>query len=148
MSYKHLLATIDLSPRSPQIIKRAIELAICHNSTLDVVHVIEYFLVAYAGEFSIPINVNLEQTIKFEAQKALAKLCQKANTPPERQHTLSGCVKQTVIELAERLKIDLIIVGTHGHHGLDKLLGSRTNAILHRAVCDVLVVRAKGVTLP
>lgn len=143
MPYKHLLATIDLSPRSPQIIERATELAICNNATLDVVHVMEHFLVSYAGELSIPININLEQTIKSEAQKALAELCKKSNTPVERQHTLSGCVKQTVIELAERLKIDLIIVGTHGHHGLDKLLGSRTNAILHRAICDVLAVQAK-----
>ena len=143
MLYKHLLATIDLSPRSSQIIERAVDLATYNNATLDVVYVIEHLLVTYVGELSIPININLAQTIKSEAQKALTELCQKSNIPPERKHILSGCVKQTIIELAEKLNIDLIIIGAHNYHGLDKLLSSRTNAIIHRALCDVLTVQAK-----
>ncbi|ACJ19232.1 universal stress protein [Coxiella burnetii] len=143
MHYKHILAAIDLSPRSQEVIDRAAEVAASNNATLDVVHVIEHSPVAYGGEFSIPINVNLEQTIESEARKALTELCHTVKVPSERQHTLSGVVKHMVIELAEKLNIDLIVVGTHGHHGLDKLLGSRANAILHLATCDVLAVWMK-----
>ncbi|MBA6354230.1 universal stress protein, partial [Colwellia sp. BRX9-1] len=37
--------------------------------------------------------------------------------------------------------VDLIITGSHGVHGLQLLLGSTCNAILHGAKCDVLAVR-------
>ena len=46
-----------------------------------------------------------------------------------------------VLEEVERLKADLIIVGSHGRHGVRLLLGSTANAILHGAKCDVLAVR-------
>ncbi|MEO1899758.1 MAG: universal stress protein, partial [Methylococcales bacterium] len=36
---------------------------------------------------------------------------------------------------------DLIVVGSHGRHGLALLLGSTANGVLHHAVCDVLAVR-------
>ncbi|WP_220460082.1 MULTISPECIES: universal stress protein [unclassified Colwellia] len=44
---------------------------------------------------------------------------------------------------AEHEHVDLIITGSHGVHGLQLLLGSTTNAILHGAICDVLAVRFK-----
>jgi universal stress protein A len=37
--------------------------------------------------------------------------------------------------------MDLIIIGSHGRHGIRILLGSTANAILHSAKCDVLAVR-------
>ncbi|MGB1202845.1 MAG: universal stress protein [Alloalcanivorax venustensis] len=41
-----------------------------------------------------------------------------------------------VVEIA-----DLIVLGSHGKHGIRLLLGSTANAVLHRATCDVLAVR-------
>ncbi len=43
--------------------------------------------------------------------------------------------------LAEKLSADLIIVGSHGRHGLALLLGSTANGVLHGAKCDVLAMR-------
>jgi universal stress protein A len=37
----------------------------------------------------------------------------------------------------------LIVVGSHGRHGVRLLLGSTANGILHHAKCDVLAVRIK-----
>ncbi len=141
--YKHILVAVDLSPRSNAVVQRAREIANTDHASLDVVHVIEHSPIAYGGEFSIPIDVNLEQTIETQARESLAALCQSFQIIPKNQHILDGSVKRAVIELADKLKIDLIIVGTHGHHGIDKLLGSRANAILHTAKCDVLAIRAK-----
>ena len=42
---------------------------------------------------------------------------------------------------AEELSADLVVVGTHGRHGLGLLLGSTANAVLHGAQTDVLAVR-------
>ncbi|WP_313899138.1 universal stress protein [Leclercia adecarboxylata] len=45
--------------------------------------------------------------------------------------------------LAKKQGCDLIVVGSHGRHGLALLLGSTANDILHGAPCDVLAVRLK-----
>jgi universal stress protein A len=141
MKYKHILFAADLAPNCEQVAKRAHDIATECNATLDVVHVVEHSPIAYGGEFSVPIDINLEQTIETEARKMLNALCAKFSIAENKQHVLIGAVKHSVMMLAKKLNIDLIIVGTHGHHGIDKLLGSRANAILHGATCDVLAVR-------
>ena len=45
------------------------------------------------------------------------------------------------LKLAEEQSVDLIIIGSHGRHGLALLLGSTANAVLHHAKIDVLAVR-------
>jgi universal stress protein A len=42
------------------------------------------------------------------------------------------------------LDVDLIVIGSHGREGIQRLLGSTANAVLHGAPCDVLAVRIKG----
>jgi universal stress protein A len=105
------------------------------------VHVIEMSPVAYGGEFFIPVNINLEQELEAKTRKELAILGERYGIGLKDQYVEMGSVRVAVIELAEKLKTDLIVVGTHGHSGLGILLGSRANAILHYAKCDVLVVR-------
>jgi universal stress protein A len=56
---------------------------------------------------------------------------------------LWGIPKQEIIHIAEQEKVDLIVVGSHGRHGLALLLGSTANSILHYAKCDVLAVRLR-----
>lgn len=141
LKYQHLLVAVDLSPVTDQVLARAQEIADENKALLSMVHVMEHSPVAYGGEFSIPVDVNLEQAIEQEAREELQKLGQKYGIATEHQYLESGSVKLAVTDLAESLHADLIVTGAHGHHGLDILLGSRANAILHRAQCDVLVIR-------
>lgn len=144
MGYHHVLAAVDLSSASRAVIERAAQIAKDSNATLSVVHVIEHSPVAYGGEFSIPIDPNLERGLETESRAALAKLGKEFNIPDKNLYLDLGSVRITVIDIAKKHKVDLIVVGTHGHHGLDILLGSRANVILHHATCDVLAVRIKG----
>ncbi len=143
LKYQHILVAVDLSPVTDQVISRAQEIARESKALLSMVHVMEHSPVAYGGEFSIPVDVNLEQSLEQEVRKEMEKLGAKYGIPPEHQYLESGSVKLAVTDLSEELHADLIVAGTHGHHGLDVLLGSRANAILHRAQCDVLVVRVQ-----
>jgi universal stress protein A len=45
--------------------------------------------------------------------------------------------------LATEQNCDVIVVGSHGRHGLALLLGSTANDLLHGAPCDVLAVRLR-----
>ncbi len=50
--------------------------------------------------------------------------------------------------VAEELGADLIVVGSHGRHGLALLLGSTANGVLHGATTDVLAVRVGSDVTP
>ena len=50
-------------------------------------------------------------------------------------------LKKVILAEAQAINADLIIVGSHGRHGVSLILGSTANAILHGAQCDVLAVR-------
>jgi len=43
--------------------------------------------------------------------------------------------------MAETQQMDLIVVGSHGRHGLALVFGSTSSSVLHGASCDVLAVR-------
>jgi universal stress protein A len=61
----------------------------------------------------------------------------------DHRHLAYGQPRQEIHRLAEEQDCDLIIVGSHGRHGLALLLGSTANDVLHGAPCDVLAVRLK-----
>ena len=54
-----------------------------------------------------------------------------------------GAPAPQIVDSAKDLGVDLIVVGSHGKHGLGLLLGSTANGILHHAHCDVLTIRIK-----
>ena len=57
---------------------------------------------------------------------------------------IAGHIAARVHGLASEIGTDLVVVGTHGKHGLQLLTGSTANAVLHGALCDVLAVRVRS----
>jgi len=57
---------------------------------------------------------------------------------------LNGSPESRIVEKAEEINADLIIVGSHGYNRWERLLlGSVSDSVIHHAPCSVLVVRAK-----
>jgi nucleotide-binding universal stress UspA family protein len=57
-------------------------------------------------------------------------------------HVIAGHPVRDIVELAEELKVDLLIIGATGHSALyDRLIGSRADRIVQLAHCPVLVVK-------
>lgn len=143
-TYTHILLTTDLSADTDKIVEHAKVIAGRSNVKLSIVHVVEHTPIVYGGgEFSIPLDMNLEETLKQQASQALKHLGQKLGISEDQQYVETGSVKVAVVELAKNLGVDLIVVGAHGRHGVEWLLGSTANAILHAAKCDVLTVRVR-----
>lgn len=58
--------------------------------------------------------------------------------------TLSGSPESRIVEAAEEMNADIIIVGSHGYNRWERLLlGSVSDSVIHHAPCSVLVVRTK-----
>lgn len=141
LHYKKILAATCLTPNSDEIIAKAHQLAKDSGASLDIIHVLEQTAASYGGEFSTMIDVEYEQTLEKHLQQLLTDQAKKFDITEQHQHLESGAIKHAVVDLATELGCDLIVVGSHSHHGLEKLLGSKANAILHLAKCDVLTVR-------
>ncbi|MFB3104756.1 MAG: universal stress protein, partial [Pseudomonadales bacterium] len=65
----------------------------------------------------------------------------KLGVPEDRQYLIFGRPESEIHRIAESKEADIIVVGSHGRHGLALLLGSTANGVLHGAKCDVLAVR-------
>lgn len=145
LSYKHILIATDLSDDFAIVADTALSMAKRSNSKLSMIHVIEHTPVVYGGgEFSIPLDMNLEEHLTQNVRKALEEVGSRYGINLDNQFVGHGSVKKEVLDLAKQLDVDLIVVGSHGHSGMEILLGSVANAILHSAKCDVLAVRIKS----
>lgn len=141
MSYQHLLVAVDLSEECTPVLKRAEEIARNSQAKLSIVHVIEPMAMAFGGD--VPMDLTLIQQQQFEqAQASLTKLAeQHPGISEEQRHLIFGQPRHEIHHLASENGCDLIVVGSHGRHGLALLLGSTANDVLHGAPCDVLAVR-------
>lgn len=138
--YKNILLAIDLSEEADQITAKAQSLATSNQTTLHIVHVIEPLSFAYGSD--IPMDFSgIQQEIHKQAQTQLTEFSAKYGIATEHQYIELGRPENEVHRLAKELAADLIIVGSHGRHGLALLLGSTANAVIHGATCDVLAVR-------
>jgi universal stress protein A len=138
--YSHILVTVDLTEECRAVADRASSLAKTYNSKLSCIHVIEPLSLAYGGDIPMDLSTIQEQ-IQDTAQSHLAEFAQSMGIAAEDQHLVFGRPEVEIHALAEQMDVDLIVVGSHGRHGLALLLGSTANGVLHGAMCDVLAVR-------
>lgn len=143
MGYSKILTAIDLSDESAAIADRAASLASRDGAELHVMHVVESLSMAYGGD--IPMDfTDIQDQLQQQAEQRLGEFSARLNVPAERQHLLVGRPESQIHHQAEEIGADLIVVGSHGRHGLALLLGSTANGVLHGAQCDVLAVRVGG----
>jgi universal stress protein A len=142
--YRHLLAAVDFSGGTESVAERAAELAQRYMARLSLVHVVEPTLVEYTGELALPEDLGVERQMMDSAQERLDEMGDRLHVKGQDRHLLSGLPRAEIVGLAEEADVDLIVVGSHGRHGLALLLGSTANAVLHHAPCDVVAVRIGG----
>lgn len=139
--YNHILLAVELEPESDAyLIERTKELLSEYQAKLTVIHAIEHNS-NYGAAYGVMAGVDIEEMIIDEATKNMQSVIEKLNVP-DCEHLIEvGSSKHVILEQAKKHQTDLIIVGSHGRHGVALLLGSTSNAILHGAHCDVLAVR-------
>ena len=139
--YNHLVLAVELETDCDDApAKRALSLAKDFDAQLTLVHAVEH-VTSYGAAYGIVAGADIEALLLENAKKAMTKLSQKLGIPESNQVIKIGPAKFIILEEAENLQADLIVVGSHGRHGIRLLLGSTANAVLHGAKCDVLAVR-------
>ncbi len=141
--YKHILLAVDLNDEGGQVENKAAEIQMLTRARLSIIHVIEPLPMVYMGsEFgSMPDYIESNDALIEKAKGMLAPIAGRLKIPEENLITVTGSVSHEVLNYAKENDVDLIVVGSHGRHGLQLMLGSTANAVLHHAMCDVLSVR-------
>ncbi|WP_163833645.1 universal stress protein [Spartinivicinus ruber] len=138
--YQHILVAVDLTEDANTVLTRAKDIAAFNQARLTMVHVIEPLSVAYGSDIPLDLTT-LQQEITEQAQHRISELADRIDLKDQDQLVVYGRPEKEIHRLAEEKDVDLIVVGSHGRHGLALILGSTSTSILHGAKCDVLAVR-------
>lgn len=141
-NYHHILYSTDLGPHEKLVRSRLKAICAENNVKLSIVHVVESMPVFM--DMSGYLNTaEIIERMQTEAVAAIKKISKDLEIAENHQHIIVGSPKTTIVELAAKIKADLIVIGAHNHHLLDNLIGSTTDAVIRSAHCDVLAVRYK-----
>jgi nucleotide-binding universal stress UspA family protein len=140
---KKILLPTDFSEGSKNALPYAMELAKQYNASLYLIHVI--YDLSQASGLHVP-HVNLDQLyleIEAVAKKELERFgLEELRGLDVHREIIRGVPYEEIIKFAEKNQIDLIVIGTHGRKGLEKLFfGSTAEQVVRRAPCAVLTVR-------
>ncbi len=138
--YKHILFATDFSPESQHAENKAIEAAKLNNAKLSIIHVIDYYPSTQL-EGGLALLPDLEREMSENSKNEMDACVARIPIALASTKILRGPPKRAIVEHSEKIQADLIVLGSHGRHGLGLLLGSTANGVLHLAKCDVLAVR-------
>jgi nucleotide-binding universal stress UspA family protein len=146
MSLKHpkiIVAALDTSPRAQGVLEEAIDLAQKLGGQLVLVRAVglpHEFPAEALGETPDRVPEILERIARED-------LTRRAQQVPDgllkglRVNT--GVPWQVICRDADEENADLIVIGSHGYHGIDRLLGTTASRVVNHATRSVLVVRER-----
>lgn len=145
--FSRILVAVDDSPQAASALDLAIDLAKALKASITLVHAIDPGAIAAAASDAAAASV---MEIEMDELQAAAKELLEATAAQVRaagievESTLrDGIPAATILDTAKRADADLIVIGTHGRHGVARLfLGSCAETVLRESPIPVLVKRS------
>ena len=142
--FQKILVPVDFSPYSSFALRMAADIAGRLNAAVTLLHVHDPVPYALPGDLQ-SISKDQQGQLRAEIEKELAALRVRAETAGAAGvQTLiaNGPAAETIAQCAERGGFDLVVIGTHGRRGFQRmLLGSVAERVVRLAPCPVLTVR-------
>ncbi len=138
---KLILVPLDASARAPKVLHAALDLAHRTGAKLRLLRAVTLPPEVPMSPFGISPDDFLGVLVD-EAKRSLGALA--SDVPPEQLdgvEVLIGSPWTTICETAKRTRADLVVIGSHGYGGLDRLLGTTAAKVVNHAPCSVLVAR-------
>ncbi|HMN16032.1 MAG TPA: universal stress protein [Ignavibacteriaceae bacterium] len=139
---KKVLVPIDFSDYSKSALKYAVNISKLFNAEIILIYVVEpviYPLDFSMGQIAMP-SFSTEWDVR--AKEELDKLAKKEINSSVKTIIKTGKPFLEIIETAKEEDIDLIIIATHGHTGVEHIIfGSTAEKVVRKAPCPVLTLR-------
>ena len=141
---KRILCPVDFSDYSRHAVDHAIAIARCYGATVTVLHVFSPAPVAAFGAAGVALGpivlTNMDREQLLADTRRLVDP-EKASGVPIEAAVREGHTAGEIVDEAVTMDADLIVIGTHGRTGFERLLlGSVTEKVLRKARCPVLTV--------
>ena len=146
MAYKRILVPVDGSPTSNSGLDEALRLARAGGSKIRLLHIVDDTL-AFNSPDGAGVNYVLE-ALRKSGRQALQDASDRVRRARLEAQTglvenFTGRVADAIVEQARRWRADLIVMGTHGRRGFDRLLiGSNAELVVRQSLVPVLLVPA------
>jgi nucleotide-binding universal stress UspA family protein len=147
LGIKSILVPIDFSEHSKNALKYAVPLAEEFEATLHLVYVVEPTIYPADLGFGQVVLPGVEDELRQKGGEELESLIEReiGSRVKASSAVRTGNPHQEILAEAEELDVNLIIVATHGHSGVEHMLfGSTADRIVHHAKCPVLTVRPQA----
>jgi universal stress protein A len=142
---RNILVPVDFSDNSSELIKYAGGLARQFDARLTLLHVIEP--APFISDLRNVPNALSDEEVEARARHELDLLLEEPVPSPAGTSQLvrQGKAHDQIVKAAKQLKMDLILISTHGYTGLKHtLLGSTAERVVRHAACPVLVLPLAG----
>ncbi len=145
--YRKILVPVDGSATSLRGLKEGLRIAKAERSSLVLLHVLDEFYLAASPELAASYDEVLK-ALKSGGERILAKaeaIARAAGVKPRTVlcETVAGRAGPEIVRQARKCGADLIVIGTHGRRGLQRLaLGSDAEQVVRNSRVPVLLVRA------
>jgi nucleotide-binding universal stress UspA family protein len=144
LTFERILCPVDFSELSAKACEYAYSLARHYEAKLFLEHVVQPLTVAYPYYAFPAPSSDMYMDLEAEAEKHLQEFANdhgRHRAQPELV-VRKGLPTDEILTFANKNDVDLIVMGTHGRQGLDRLtMGSVTEKVLRKASCPVLAVR-------
>lgn len=138
---KKILVPTDFSPDSDRLVQYAVMTAKQFGAKILLFHAIEPFPYTTTDAFMVVDNSEALRSIADSLLKNSAALLKKKGVQVQASMSIGSPAREIVMK-AEREKVDLIIMGTHGRTGMEHvLLGSVAEKVVRLSRCPVLTIR-------
>ena len=147
MVYKRILVPVDGSSTSKAGLNEALRLARDQKAKLKLIHIVDELMIFSSSEAGLNIEPIIE-SMKRGGRRILARAAKLASARGIRPETelwenATGRVAEVLIGRAKRWRADLIVMGTHGRRGVNRLvLGSDAELVVRNSPVPVLLVRS------
>jgi nucleotide-binding universal stress UspA family protein len=147
MLYKRILVPVDGSPTSTAGLNEALRLAKNQKARVRLVHIVDERMIFSTAEAGLNIEPVIE-ALKSGGKRLLARAAKLAASRGVRAETelLENAARQVadvLVARARRWRADLIVMGTHGRRGVNRLvLGSDAELVVRNSPVPVLLVRS------
>jgi len=144
MFFRNILVPYDGSKNSSRAFKIAIDMAKKYDSKIIGIACID---VIYRGQWYYDSDyyadkIKKQKEIVRKSVANLEKSAKKEGIDFTFEVFQSRSIVEKIITFAKTKKIDLIVMGSHGRTGFDKvLLGSVANGVAQRVKCHVMIVK-------
>ncbi|WP_435147008.1 universal stress protein [Halobaculum sp. P14] len=143
--YERILVPTDGSEGVERAVRHAVDLAVQHGATLHALYVVNS--ASYAGMPMESAWEGIDEMLRSDAEDAIAMVEAIADDyeVPVESAIVDGSPSKEIVRYAEEHDCDLVVMGTHGRGGIDRLLlGSVAEKVVRGSSVPVLTVRVAG----